>query len=75
MTKEYRYYVSIHEQLTGIDVKCVERDKAKNVAFMAIKNMYSYKEIEILYSINVKEQIEKTFVNIILNNIINGKFN
>ena len=75
MTKEYRYYVSI---LTSqrINVSCVERNTSKHVSFMMIQNMGSDKQIKITYGVNdPDESIEKTYVNIILNNIINGKFN
>ena len=74
MTKEYRYYVSI---LTSqrINVSCVERKTSKHVSFMMIQNMGSDKQIKLTYGINdPDESIEKTYVNIILNNIINGKF-
>ena len=75
MTKEYRYYVSI---LTSqrINVSCVDRDQAKAVSFMSIQNMGADKQIKLTYSVkDPDESIEKTYVNIILNNIINGKFN
>jgi len=75
MTKEYRYYVSI---LTSqrINVSCVDRGQAKSVSFMMIQNMGSDKQIKLTYGVNdPNESIEKTYVNIILNNIINGKFN
>ena len=74
MTKEYRYYVSI---LTSqrINVSCVDRSQAKSVSFMTIQNMGSDKQIKLTYSVkDPDESIEKTYVNIILNNIINGKF-
>ena len=74
MTKEYRYYVSI---LTSqrINVSCVDRGQAKSVSFMTIQNMGADKQIKLTYGINdPDESIEKTYVNIILNNIINGKF-
>jgi hypothetical protein len=74
MTKEYRYYVSI---LTSqrINVSCVDRGQAKSVSFMTIQNMGSDKQIKLTYSVkDPDESIEKTYVNIILNNIINGKF-
>ena len=74
MTKKYRYYVSI---LTSqrINVSCVDRSQAKSVSFMMIQNMGSDKQIKLTYGINdPDESIEKTYVNIILNNIINGKF-
>jgi len=75
MTKEYRYYVSL---LTSqrINVSCVDRGHAKSVSFMTIQNMSADKQIKLTYSIkDPDESIEKTYVNIILNNIINGKFN
>ena len=75
MTKEYRYYVSI---LTSqrINVSCVERNTSRHVSFMMIQNMGSNKQIKLTYGVNdPDESIEKTYVNIILNNIINGKFN
>ena len=75
MTKEYRYYVSL---LTSqrINVSCVDRGQAKSVSFMTIQNMGSDKQIKLTYGVNdPNESIEKTYVNIILNNIINGKFN
>ena len=75
MTKEYRYYVSL---LTSqrINVSCVDRGQAKSVSFMTIQNMGADKQIKLTYGINdPDEYIEKTYVNIILNNIINGKFN
>ena len=75
MTKEYRYYVSI---LTSrrINVSCVERNTSRHVSFMMIQNIGSNKQIKLTYGINDSdESIEKTYVNIILNNIINGKFN
>ena len=75
MTKEYRYYVSI---LTSqrINVSCVDRGQAKSVSFMTIQNMGADRQIKITYGVNdPDESIEKTYVNIILNNIINGKFN
>ena len=75
MTKEYRYYVSI---LTSqrINVSCVDRGQAKSVSFMTIQNMGADKQIKLTYSVkDPDESIEKTYVNIILNNIINGKFN
>ena len=75
MTKEYRYYVTI---LTSqrINVSCVDRGQAKSVSFMTIQNMGSDKQIKLTYGVNdPDESIEKTYVNIILNNIINGKFN
>lgn len=74
MTKEYRYYVSL---LTSqrINVSCVDRGQAKSVSFMTIQNMGADKQIKLTYGINdPDESIEKTYVNIILNNIINGKF-
>jgi len=74
MTKEYRYYVSL---LTSqrINVSCVDRGQAKSVSFMTIQNMGSDKQIKLTYSVkDPDESIEKTYVNIILNNIINGKF-
>lgn len=74
MTKEYRYYVSI---LTSqrINVSCVDRSQAKSVSFMTIQNMGSDKQIKLTYGVkDPDESIEKTYVNIILNNIINGKF-
>ena len=74
MTKKYRYYVSI---LTSqkINVSCVERNTSKHVSFMMIQNMGSDKQIKLTYGVNdPDESIEKTYVNIILNNIINGKF-
>ena len=74
MTKEYRYYVSI---LTSqrINVSCVDRGQAKSVSFMTIQNMGADKQIKLTYSVkDPDESIEKTYVNIILNNIINGKF-
>ena len=75
MTKEYRYYVTI---LTSrrINVSCIERNTSKHVSFMIIQNMGSDKQIKLTYGVNdPDESIEKTYVNIILNNIINGKFN
>ena len=74
MTKEYRYYVTI---LTSqrINVSCVDRGQAKSVSFMTIQNMGADKQIKLTYSVkDPDESIEKTYVNIILNNIINGKF-
>lgn len=74
MTKEYRYYVSL---LTSqrINVSCVDRGQAKSVSFMTIQNMGADKQIKLTYSVkDPDESIEKTYVNIILNNIINGKF-
>ena len=74
MTKEYRYYVSL---LTSqrINVSCVDRGQAKSVSFMTIQNMGADKQIKLTYGINDSDKsIEKTYVNIILNNIINGKF-
>ena len=74
MTKEYRYYVSI---LTSqrINVSCVDRGQAKSVSFMTIQNMGADKQIKLTYGVkDPDESIEKTYVNIILNNIINGKF-
>ena len=74
MTKEYRYYVSI---LTSqrINVSCVDRGQAKSVSFMTIQNMGADKQIKLIYGVkDPDESIEKTYVNIILNNIINGKF-
>ena len=74
MTKEYRYYVSL---LTSqrINVSCVDRCQAKSVSFMTIQNMGSDKQIKLTYGVkDSDESIEKTYVNIILNNIINGKF-
>lgn len=74
MTKEYRYYVSIFTS-QRINVSCVERNTSKHVSFMMIQNMGSDKQIKITYGVNdPDESIEKTYVNIILNNIINGKF-
>jgi len=75
MTKEYRYYVSL---LTSqrINVSCVDRGQAKAVSFMSIQNMNADKQIKLTYGVkDPDESIEKTYVNIILNNIINGKFN
>jgi len=74
MTKEYRYYVSIFTS-QKINVSCVERKTSKHVSFMVIQNMGSDKQIKLTYGINdPDESIEKTYVNIILNNIINRKF-
>lgn len=74
MTKEYRYYVSILAS-QKIHVFCVDRGLAKSVSFMTIQNMGSDKQIKLTYSVkDPDESIEKTYVNIILNNIINGKF-
>ena len=75
MTKEYRYYVSI---LTSqrINVSCVDRNQSKSVSFMSIQNMGADKQIKLTYGVKDPDaSIEKTYVNIILNNIINGKFN
>ena len=75
MTKEYRYYVSI---LTSqrINVSCVDRNQSKSVSFMSIQNMGVDKQIKLTYGVKDPDaSIEKTYVNIILNNIINGKFN
>ena len=75
MTKEYRYYVSIFTS-QRINVSCVDRSQSKSVSFMTIQNMGADKQIKLTYGINdPDESIEKTYVNIILNNIINGKFN
>lgn len=74
MTKDYRYYVSL---LTSqrINVSCVDRGQAKSVSFMTIQNMGVDKQIKLTYGVkDPDESIEKTYVNIILNNIINGKF-
>jgi len=74
MTKKYRYYVSIFTS-QRINVSCVDRGQAKSVSFMMIQNMESDKQIKLTYGVNdPDESIEKTYVNIILNNIINGKF-
>ena len=75
MTKEYRYYVSI---LTSqrINVSCVDRNQSKSVSFMSTQNMGVDKQIKLTYGVKDPDaSIEKTYVNIILNNIINGKFN
>jgi len=75
MTKEYRYYVSILLTSQRINVSCIDRGQAKSVSFMTIQNMGSDKQIKLTYGVNdPDESIEKTYVNIILNNIINGKF-
>lgn len=74
MTKEYRYYVSIFTS-QRINVSCVERKTSKHVSFMTIQNMGADKQIKLTYGINdPDESIEKTYINIILNNIVNGKF-
>ena len=73
-TNKYRYLVLIPISKSRIDVSCIERSTAKCISFMHISKEPD-KTVKIVYATNVEEQIEKTFVNIILNNIINGKFN
>jgi len=72
-TNDYRYHVLIPTSKSGINVSCIERSTAKYISFMHISREPD-KTVKIVYATNVEEQIEKTFVNIILNNIINGKF-